>query len=172
MRALANGLLWAGAAVALVASGQSWWTAGSSTETGSTATSGASMVLVLAAAAGAFLGIWLRPTTRRIVTVLVSLLLAGGVLIALGATAPGTLTGSTLNNVAVTATPWRWVYLAAAALAAVGAVLLLFARPGGTRPAATPDPVLNLWKSLDAGEDPTVSLERGVGGDAARDEQQ
>ena len=173
MRSLANGLFWAGAAVALVASGQSWWMAGSNSETGSDATSGASLVLVLAAAAGAFLGIWLRPGTRRVVTVLVALLLAGAVVIALGASVTATLAGSTLSPVAVTATPWRWVYLCAAAVAACGAVLNMFARPGTRSPSATPDPVLDLWKSLDAGEDPTtLSAERGEGGDAARDQQQ
>lgn len=172
MRALATGLLWAGAAVALMASGQSWWTAGSGAATGADATSGASLVLVLAALAGAFLGVWLRPTTRRVVLVLVALLLAGGGVIALGAAAPAQLSGSTLNSVAVSATAWRWVYLTAVVVAACGAVLQLFAGPGRTRAAATPDPVLNLWKSLDAGEDPTVSRERGAAGDAARDQQQ
>ena len=84
MRAAALGLLWGGAFVALVASGQSWYAAGTSTATGSAATSGAALVLVLAALAGAFLNTLLRATARRIVGGLVALYEQGMTLAQLG----------------------------------------------------------------------------------------
>lgn len=172
MRALSLALLWGGAGLALVASGQPWWSAGSTSETGSGATSGAASVLVLAAAAGAFLSMWLRRTAGRAVSCLVALLFVGAVVVAVTAAAPASLPGSVLTNVAVTATTWRWVYLAGAGLAALGAVLSLFAAPRAARPAATPDPALDTWKALDAGQDPTLASERAVGGDAPREPQE
>lgn len=172
MRGLSLALLWGGAGLALVASGQSWWTAGSATATGTTVTSGAALVLVLAGLAGAFLSGFLRPVARRVVTGLVIVLFAGGVAVALTATAPATLAGSTLNDATVAATPWRWFYVGALLLAGVGALLSLAAKPGGRRPAATPDPALDAWKALDAGQDPTEVTERGVGGEASSEPQQ
>ena len=172
MRGVSLALLWGGAVVALVASGQPWWSAGSSSQTGSGATSGAASVLVLAGLAGAFLSSWLRPVARRIVIVLVALLMLAAGWLAVNAAAPATLAGSTLTDAAITATWWRWVYLAGAAAAAVGAALTLVAAPRAARPAATPDPALDTWKALDAGEDPTVSPERGAGGDAPRERQE
>ena len=172
MRALALGLLWGGAGAALIAAGQPWWTTGTAAVTGNTVTSGAAVVLVLAALAGAFLSRWLRPVARRVVTVVVAALCAGGVAVALAATPPATLSGSSLNDAAIGATPWRWIYLIALALAAVGALLSLVAKPGGSRPAATPDPALDAWKALDAGQDPTEPAERGAGGEAPPERQQ
>lgn len=166
------GLLWGGAGLALVASGQPWWSAGSSSQTGSAATSGAASVLVLAGLAGAFLSNWLRPIARRMVIVLVVMLMLAAVWLAVVASAPATLPGSTLTDAAITATAWRWVYLAGAAAAAGGAALSVVAAPRATRPAATPDPALDTWKALDAGEDPTVSPDRGVGGDAPSERQE
>ncbi len=172
MRAAALGLLWGGAFVALVASGQSWYAAGTSTATGSAATSGAALVLVLAALAGAFLNTLLRATARRIVGGLVALLLAGAAVVALTASAPTTLSSSTLTDAAVTPTAWRWVYVVGVVLALAGAVLALFARLGAARPSATPDPALDAWKALDAGADPTAADERVTGGEGPRDQQQ
>lgn len=172
MRALSLALLWGGAGLALVASGQPWWSAGSSSETGSGATSGAASVLVLAAAAGAFLSSWLRRRAGRLVSCLVALLLVGAAVVAATAGAPVSLPGSALTNAAVTATPWRWVYLAGACVAALGATLSLFAAPRAARAAATPDPALDTWKALDVGQDPTLDPERAVGGDATREPQE
>jgi hypothetical protein len=172
VRAAALGLLWGGAGVALVASGQSWWTAGTSTESGATATSGAALVLVLAALAGAFLSNFLRATARRIVGGLVVLLLAGALIVALGASTPVTLGTSTLTDAVVTPTAWRWGYLIGVVLAAVGAVLILFTRPRTARPSATPDQAMDAWKALDAGDDPTAPDERVTGGEGPRDQQQ
>lgn len=157
MRALANGLLWGGCAVAVLGATQPWWAAGERTSvTGSQATSGAALALILAAAAGAFLGRWLPSRGRRIVLGLVVLLAAGCVPVALGAVAPA-VPGSTLGDaLTLVATPWRWAYFTGAVLAAVGAVLALVAGPPASRPASsTPDPALDAWKALDAGEDPT-----------------
>jgi len=172
VRNLSLALLWGGAGLALIASGQPWWTAGAASATGNTVTSGAAMVLVLAALAGAFLSRWLRPVARRVVTVLVAALCAWGVAVALTAAPPATLSGSGLTNAAISATPWRWIYLVALVLAALAALLSLVVKPGGSRPAATPDPALDAWKALDAGEDPTETAERGAGGEAPPERQQ
>ena len=166
MRALGNGLLWGGCALAVLGATQPWWTAGERTSiTGAQVTSGAALALVLAAAAGAFLSRWLPPVGRRIVLGLVVVLAAGGVPVSLGAVAPA-VPGSTLGDVlTLVATPWRWVYVAGAVLAAVGALLALLAGPAVPRPVSTPDPALDAWKVLDAGDDPTMDTgERGVGG--------
>lgn len=166
MRRLSTVLLWLGCALALLGATQSWWSAGErASVTGSQATSGAALALLLAAAAGAFLGIWLRPVGRRIVLGIVAVLAAGGVAVAVGAAVP-TLPGSTLGDpLTLVATPWRWIYLAASALAAVGAVLAQFAGPPPARAASTPDPALDAWKALDAGDDPTAGSGRGAGGE-------
>lgn len=156
MRAAANVLLWGGCALAVLGATQPWWAAGERTSvTGAQATSGAALALVLAAAAGAFLSRWLPAVGRRIVLGLVVLLAAGGVPVALNAVAPQ-VPGSTLGDaLTLVATPWRWVYVAGAVLAAAGAVLALLAGPPASRPASTLDPTLDAWKALDAGEDPT-----------------
>ncbi|MFT4293988.1 MAG: hypothetical protein QM582_01080 [Micropruina sp.] len=168
MRRLANPLLWGGCAVALLGATQPWWSAGERTAvSGTQATSGAALALVLAAVAGAFLSRWLPPVARRIVLGLVAVLALGGIPVALGATAPA-LPGSTLGDaLTLVATAWRWVYLAGVVLAGAGAVLTLLAGPPTTRPARTPDPAMDAWKALDAGQDPTVEPERGVGGAAS-----
>lgn len=156
VRALANVLLWGGCALAILGATQPWWAAGERTSvTGAQATSGAVLALVLAAAAGAFLSRWLPPLGRRIVLGLVVVLAAGGVPVALNAVAPQ-MPGSTLGDaLTLVATPWRWVYLAGCALAVAGAVLLQFAGRPTARVSAIPDPALDAWKALDAGEDPT-----------------
>ncbi len=166
MHRWANIALWLGSAAALLGTTQPWWSAGErSTVSGTQATSGAALAVILAAAAGAFLGNWLPPVARRIVLGVVALLAAGGVMVALNATAP-TLPGSTLGDAfTLVATSWRWVYLAGCALAAVGAVLLQFAARPAARVSATPDPALDAWKALDAGEDPTTGFGRGKGGE-------
>ncbi|MFT3970388.1 MAG: hypothetical protein QM695_08910 [Micropruina sp.] len=166
MRRGANIALWLGCAAALLGTTQPWWSAGErSTVSGTQATSGAALAVILAAAAGAFLGNWLPPVARRIVLGLVALLAAGGVMVVLNATAP-TLPGSTLGDAfTLVATSWRWVYLAGCVLVAAGAVLLQFAARPAARVRATPDPALDTWKALDAGEDPTTGFGRGTGGE-------
>ncbi|MFT4218611.1 MAG: Trp biosynthesis-associated membrane protein [Micropruina sp.] len=156
MRRLATVLLWLGCAAALLGATQPWWSAGERTAaSGGQATSGAAVALMLAAAAGAFLGSWLRSIGRRIVLGLVAVLAVGSIVVAITATVP-TLPGSTLGDaLALVATPWRWVYLAGAVLVAVGAVLVQFAGPPPARTASAPNPGMDAWKALDAGEDPT-----------------
>lgn len=156
MRRWANIGLWIGCAVALLATTQPWWSAGERTSvSGTQATSGGTLALILAAAAGAFLGNWLRSVARRIVLGIVAVLAVGGVMVALNAVAP-TLPGSTLGDAfTLVATQWRWVYVAGCVLAAVGAILMQFAGPPSARAKATPDPALDAWKALDAGKDPT-----------------
>lgn len=166
MRRLADALLWAGCAAALLGATQPWWAAGErTTVSGSQASGGAALALVLAAAAGGFLGGWLRPVARRIVLGIVAVLAVGGIVVAAGARAPS-LPGSTLGDaLTLVATPWRWIYLAGTVLIAAGAVLAQLAGPRPTRAASTPDPAMDAWKALDAGEDPTLEQGRGVGGD-------
>lgn len=151
--------------MALLSATQPWWSAGErASVTGGQATSGAALALMLAAAAGAFLSRWLRPAGRRIVLVLVVLLAAGAVGVAWGAVAPA-VPGSTLGDaLTLVATPWRWVYIAGGVLAAAGAALAQYAGPAPVRAVATPDPALDAWKALDAGEDPTSETERGAAG--------
>ena len=167
MRTLANGLLWGGAGLALLAATQPWWTAVERAGvSGAQATSGAALALVLAALAGAFLSRFLRGPGRRIVTAVVAVLLASGLPIALTAAVPAALPGSNLDEtLAVAATPWRWVYAGSVGLAAAGAVLLLFSPAPKLRAASTPDPALDAWKALDAGVDPTTDTGRATGGD-------
>ena len=172
MRGLSAALLWGGTALALIASGQSWWTAGSSSVSGTSATSGASLALALAGLAGAFLSRFLRTVARRVVSGLVAALFAGGVIVALTVATPTTLTGSSLADAVISATPWRWIYLTGMGLAVLGALMGLFVKPSGSRPAATPDPALDTWKSLDAGVDPTERAESGAGGEAPPERQQ
>jgi len=174
VRTLANVMLWAGAGLALLAATQPWWTAGERTgATGTQATSGAALALVLAALAGAFLTRFLRGWGRRLVTVVVALLLACGLLVALTAAVPAALPGSRLDAaLAATATPWRWVYAASVVLAAAGAVLLLVAPPPSSRPAPTPDSALDAWRALDAGDDPTTDSGRATGGDVGTERQE
>ena len=165
MRRSADLLLWGGCAVALLGATQPWWSAGErAAVSGTQATSGSALALMLAAAAGTFLGGWLRGWSRRLVLALVAVLGAGSVAVAITATVPA-LPGSTLGDaLTLAATPWRWCYLAGAALVAVAAVLAQFAGPPPTRQtSATPDPAMDAWKALDAGEDPTSEPERGAG---------
>lgn len=172
MRGLSLVLLWGGAGLALIASGQSWWTAGTMSVTGNVVTSGAASVLVLAGLAGGFLSRFLATTAGRLIIVLVGLLFAAGVALALAAAAPASLPGSSLNESVVNATPWRWIYAGALVLAMLGALVALIAKPVGPRPAATPDPALDAWKALDAGTDPTEPSARAVGGEPPSDQQQ
>ncbi len=171
MRRLATVGLWAGCAFALLSATQPWWSAGErASVTGGQATSGSALALMLAAAAGTFLGGWLRGWSRRLVLALVALLGAGSVAVAITATVPA-LTGSTLGDaLTLAATPWRWCYLGGAAAVAVAAVLAQFAGPPPTRQtSATPDPAMDAWKALDAGDDPTSEPERGGAGERRPD---
>ncbi len=92
------------------------------------------------------------------------LLAAGGVMVAVSAVVP-TLPGSTLGDaLTLVATPWRWVYLAGSALPSPpwGGAAAVRRTPGGTASRLpTPDPALDAWKALDAGEDPGLTPFRG-----------
>ena len=84
MRRSADLLLWGGCAVALLGATQPWWSAGErAAVSGTQATSGSALALMLAAAAGTFLGGWLRGWSRRLVLALVAVLGAGSVAVAI-----------------------------------------------------------------------------------------
>lgn len=159
LRRLAPALLWGGAALSALSAGQPW-AAGSAQGSGTAATSGGALAVVLAALAGSFLWLWVGPVARRVLAVLVALLLLSAVPIALTAQPAGDPTW------------WRWLYPAAAGVGAIGAALLAalphVARGRSDRPDAVRDP----WRDLDAGRDPTVDDERGAGGDPLSDRPQ
>lgn len=170
MRTASNLLFWLGCGAALLAATQPWWNAGERDAVTGTQASGAVLALVLAAAAGGFLALFLHGAGRRIVLSLVAVLATGAVPVALGASPA---------NVAVTGTgdsfvgsAWPQVYLVAVVVAALGAVGLTILGTPPRRPKATPDPALDAWKSLDAGDDPTLDAERGGAGGAAAERQE
>lgn len=165
-----NLLFWLGCGAALLAATQPWWNAGErSAVTGSQA-SGAVLALVLAAAAGGFLALFLHRLGRRVVLGLVTLLTAGAVPAALGASPANAPTTGVTDSFVGSA--WPGVYLAAVGLAALGAVGLTILGTPPRRPKATPDPALDAWKALDAGDDPTLDADRGPAGGTATDRQE
>lgn len=163
---------WLGCGLALVAVTQPWWTAGErSAITGAEAVP-AAMALLLAAAAGCFLGVWLGGVARRIVLGLVVVLALGAAAVAAGAELSADQTG--LLGAALTPTVWRWLYLAGVVVAGLGALAALIAGPAPRRRPATgtPDPALDAWKALDSGDDPTLAEEESGAGDARLDPQE
>lgn len=166
-------VLWAAMAVAALAAWQPWWDAGPTTVTGAAATSGAAPALILAALAGTFLSSWLDRTGARVVLAMVALVLAAAVPVAVMAQVPTGLPGLSLNEGdAIVPTVWRIVYVAAAALGAIAAVVVLVLRRPKRRNAADGPAHVDPWRALDRGEDPTADPGRGAGGEAPADQQQ
>ncbi|MCW3157586.1 Trp biosynthesis-associated membrane protein [Micropruina sonneratiae] len=175
MRTTATLLLWLGCGAALLAATQPWWNAGGRTAVTGAQASGGVLALVLAAAAGAFLALFLPRIGRRIVLGLVAALAAGGVPAAYAAS-PATVPVAGAGDSFV-ATAWPWVYTVAVVLTALGAVGSAILPPPQRRPPkATPDPALDAWKALDAGDDPTQDPTddrgRGPAGDASAERQE
>jgi len=176
-KGLAFGCLLAGAALALIASGQPWWRGlGDGTAvkvTGSQATGGLSQALAIVALAATLLMLALRSGGRRIVAALLLLFgvgtaLTGGFWLQ---PRPDAVRGQlghvgVFDDLGLTATAWPWLYALAGVLIAAGAVLtMIFAaswpnesdrfEKGPGKVQASEDPV-ELWKAMDAGVDPTT----------------
>jgi uncharacterized membrane protein (TIGR02234 family) len=187
-RASALALLLAGGALALVASAQPWWRAigdGVSVGfTGSEATAGLSQALAVVVLAGALLILVLGVRGRRIVGGLLiaaglGVVLLGGLRIRPSAEAVRTQVRevSLADQFALTGTAWPWVYAAAGLLVIAGAASVIInasrwrpsaarfergSRTGPTYGAADP---ADVWRALDAGEDPTIEAGGGAGDD-------
>ena len=182
-RASALGLLLAGGALALVASAQPWWRAvGEGVSVGfkgSEATGGLSQALAVVVLAGTLLILVLRARGRRIVGGL--LIAAGAGVVALGVlrvrpSADAVRTQvrevSLVDQFALTGTAWPWVYAAAGLLVLAGAVSVVINAPrwrasaarfergsNAAKPSVATDPA-DVWRALDAGEDPTIEAAR------------
>ena len=178
-RASALGLLLTGGALALVASAQPWWRAiGEGVSVGfkgSEATGGLSQALAVVVLPGTLLILALRARGRRIVGGL--LIAAGAGMVALGVlrvrpSADAVRTQvrevSLVDQFALTGTAWPWVYAAAGLLVLTGAVSVIINAPrwrasaarfergsNAARPSVATDPA-DVWRALDAGEDPTI----------------
>ena len=176
-KGLAFGCLLAGAALALIASGQPWWRGlGDGTAvkvTGSQATGGLSQALAIVALAATLLMLALRSRGRRVVAALLLLFgvgtaLTGGFWLQ---PRPDAVRGQLgragiFDDLGLTPTAWPWLYALAGLLIAAGAVLtMIFAAswPNGSdrfekgpgKVQASEDPA-ELWKAMDAGVDPTT----------------
>lgn len=177
---LALGGLAVGAVLALVAGSRAWWRAAGSGVSvafpGTEATGGLAQALALVVLAGALLGLVLRARGRRVLGVLLAL--AGAGVAVLGVSRPRPASGTVQSRVlevsladqfALVGTPWPYVYAAAGALVLAAAVLMAvtaprwpvraarFERSPGAPAAASPsDDPATLWRSLDAGVDPTA----------------
>jgi len=186
-RASALGLLLTGGALALVASAQPWWRAiGEGVSVGfkgSEATGGLSQALAVVVLAGTLLILALRVRGRRIVGGL--LIAAGAGVVALGVlrvrpSADAVRTQvrevSLADQFALTGTAWPWVYAAAGGLVLAGATSVIinaprwrvsaarFERASGTaRTSVATDPA-DVWRALDAGEDPTIEADSEAAG--------
>ncbi|SEQ34297.1 Trp biosynthesis-associated membrane protein [Microlunatus flavus] len=188
-RPLALGGLAVGAVLALVAGSRAWWRASgtgvSVSFSGTEASAGLAQALALVVLAGALLGLVLRSRGRRVLGVLLAL--AGVGVVVLGVTRPRpasqavqsrVLEVSLADQFALVGTPWPYVY-AAAGLVVLAAAVLMAARAGRwptraarferagvpaarTAPAVSDDPA-TLWRSMDAGVDPTVEQDPPAG---------
>ena len=176
-RSFTFGCLLLGGLLAIVGSAQPWWRAvGGDAQVafkGTEATGGLSQALAVVTLAGTLLVLVLRSRGRRVVAVALA---ATG----LGVVVAGALrlrpTGdavrtrmrevSLIDQYALTATPWPWVFAAGGALVVLGAVALLFGAPTWAVTATrferdTPEPTESvadpsgIWKAQDAGLDPT-----------------
>jgi uncharacterized membrane protein (TIGR02234 family) len=188
--ALAGLLL--GAGLALVAGAQPWWRAvgeGVSVKfSGTDATAGLSQALAVVVLAGTLLALVLRAHGRRVVAVLLGLAGTGAIL--LGALRPRPSAGAVRSQVrevsladqfALEPTTWPWVF-ALAGLVVLGAAALMLTTTGswpvrtarfdrarvaaaGRRPDLD-DPAA-VWRSLDAGVDPTAGPDEPAPGESA-----
>ena len=175
-----------GGGLAVVAAAQPWWRAVgegvSTTFSGTEVTAGLSQALAVVVLAGTLLMLVLRARGRRVVGVLLGLVGAGIAVAGLLRQAPSAdavrnqvREVSLVDQFALQATAWAWVYAAAGFITAVGAVLTVAsARSWPTRPdrfnradapvrpvSANDDP-MDVWKALDAGLDPTTEADPDV----------
>ncbi len=173
-----------GAGLGLVAAAQPWWRAtgeGVAVRfTGTQASAGLGQALALVVVVGTLLALVLAARGRRALAVL--LLLVGAGVLVLGASRPRPSADAVRSEVrqvsladqfALSATVWPWVYAGAGLVVAVAAGSMLgtasrwpqrtarFERtPGPVSPPATgPDDAAALWRSLDAGVDPTLDAD-------------
>lgn len=153
-------LLVVGAALALVASGRTWATVGGQSFTGQQTTGGLLPTLGWTALVMTALLLVVGPMGRRVVAVLAIALAAGQLVTALTRrTPPANLLGG--SNVAAQTTSANLLLVAAGALVGLGGVLIWLTAAawpdrrqrysGAARPTSDTD----LWKSMDAGQDPT-----------------
>ena len=178
-RPLALAGLAVGAVLALVAASRAWWRAAGAGVSvafpGTEATGGLAQALALVVLAGALLGLVLRSRGRRVLGVLLAL--AGAGVLVLGVLRPRPSSGTVQSRVlevsladqfALVGTAWPYVYAAAGAVVLAAAVLMTvtaarwptraarFERTAGAAVALNPDDPATLWRSLDAGVDPTA----------------
>ena len=180
LRTAALAGLLVGAGLALVAAAQPWWRAighGVSVSfSGTQASAGLGQALALVALAGMLLALVVSVRGRRILGALLTL--AGGGMLVLGVSRPRPAADAVRNQVrevsladqfALAGTGWPWVYaFAGAVVLGAGLVMLAtarrwparaarFQRPGeelqGDRGGDDPATV---WRSMDAGHDPTL----------------
>jgi uncharacterized membrane protein (TIGR02234 family) len=179
-RAPAYGLLFAGGALALLASTQPWWrVTGEGVVvkiTGTEATGGLSQALVIVVLAGTLLLLAMHARGRRLVGAL--LLIVG-----LGIAFAGELRrqpnpeavrsqvpqASLVDALNLSATVWPWVYAISGILITAGAAVTMIT--AGSRPSRSdrfrsrssqaesdiPEDPAELWKAMDAGIDPTAT---------------
>lgn len=181
-----------GAGLGLVAGAQPWWRAvGQSvsvTFTGAQASAGLGQALALVVLVGTLLALVLVVRGRRILGAL--LVLAGVGALVVGVSRPRPSADAVRSQVrevsladqfALAPTVWPWVY-AAAGLIVIGSALLMLSTahrwPRRTArfdraaeesaPAVDLDDPARLWRSQDAGLDPTLDVVPGAAGDAER----
>lgn len=175
-----------GGGLAVVAAAQPWWRAVgegvSTTFTGTEVTAGLSQALAVVVLAGTLLMLVLRARGRGVVGFSLGLVGAGIVVVGVLRQAPSddavrnqVREVSLVDQFALQATAWAWIYAASGVLAAAGAVLaVVTARTWPTRadrfrradapvrPVSAGDDPMDVWKALDAGLDPTVEAHPDV----------
>ena len=193
-RPLALGGLLAGGLLGVVAAAQPWWRATGDgvavTFSGSEATAGLSHALAIVVLAGWVLILVLRAPGRRFLGALLTL--AGAGMLVTGVWRPRPSSEAVLSQVrevslidqfALGATAWPWLYASAGLLVAGAAVLVLltasrwarsvdrFERTGPGAATLSPDAdPADVWRAMDAGVDPTsLDVRDGTGGDRMDD---
>lgn len=186
-RALALAGLLLGAGLALVAGAQPWWRARgegvSVAFTGTSTTAGLNQALALVVLAGTLLALAVRVRGRRVLGALLALAGAGAVV--LGASRPRPSADAVRSEVrevsladqfALSGTAWPSVFAGAGVVVLLAALLMLstagrwpartarFERSGPARPSMD-DPAA-VWRSMDAGLDPTLDAAPEGGSDA------
>lgn len=178
-RPLALGGLAAGGLLGVVTASQPWWRATGDgvavTFSGSEATAGLSQALAIVVLVGWVLVLVLRTPGRRFLGAALALAGAGMLVTGVGRPRPSpeaVLTQvrevSLIDQFALGATGWPWLYAAAGLLVAAAAVLVLltadrwplrvdrFERTGSGPVALGPDAdAAEVWRAMDAGVDPT-----------------
>lgn len=179
-RALSFGGLLLGGGLAIVAASQPWWRAvgeGVSVKfTGTDATAGLSQALAVVVLAGTLLILALRARGRRLVGVLLALTGVGIAVVGALRLRPSpeavrtqVRAVSLIDQFALQATGWPWIFAGAGALVVLGATTTALTAPRWpsragrfertevpVRPVAAEDEPSDVWKAMDAGLDPTA----------------